>query len=162
MVADHWGNIRMQSTEKPLNFDGQLADIAVVFEWFFAATGCPGRPGAGKSILVLRFTLDFLERRQAENLCLPSFCWPPGTRDRRACTNGCPSWLAADYPALGASAPSGHMWAWELVRAGLVLPVLDGLDEIPESLRGEAIRHLNAALDRTSPVVLTCRAGGIP
>jgi hypothetical protein len=38
------------------------------------------------------------------------------------------------------------------------LPVLDGLDEIPASLRGEAMQSLNAAFHRDAPVVVTCRA----
>ena len=35
--------------------------------------------------------------------------------------------------------------------------VLDGLDEIPKSLRGQVIQGLNYAFDNGDPVVLTCR-----
>jgi hypothetical protein len=65
--------------------------------------------------------------------------------------------LTDDYPALAAKTPSGPSWAWELMRAGRVLPVLDGLDEIAESLRPQAIRELNMAFDGDAPVLMTCR-----
>lgn len=53
---------------------------------------------------------------------------------------------------------SGSTLAGELVRRRRVLPILDGLDELPESLRTEAIRALNRSLAADDPLVLTCRS----
>lgn len=36
--------------------------------------------------------------------------------------------------------------------------MLDGLDEVSEPLRGDALRGLNLALDNEAPVIVTCRA----
>lgn len=53
-------------------------------------------------------------------------------------------------PAYGANA------ARDLVKAGQILPILDGLDEMPEPLRPHAMTAINRALS-SSPMVLTCR-----
>ncbi|MEU6505445.1 hypothetical protein [Streptomyces sp. NPDC046942] len=45
-----------------------------------------------------------------------------------------------------------------LLAHGLLLPVLDGLDEIPKSARRSAVRGINLALGTERPVVVTCRA----
>ena len=45
----------------------------------------------------------------------------------------------------------------ELFEAGAIIPVLDGLDEIPRTLRAAAIRHLNRYLGGDHPMVLTSR-----
>jgi hypothetical protein len=67
-------------------------------------------------------------------------------------------WLAArlgeDYPALravGATMPRA------LVDQGMVVPVLDGLDELPEKYRPKVIAALNTSLGATGPVVVTSR-----
>src|SRR6202043_4191470 len=44
-----------------------------------------------------------------------------------------------------------------LLAAGLILPVLDGFDEIPEHVRGPAISRINNALRPGEQVVVTCR-----
>jgi hypothetical protein len=159
-VTDHWGNVCGQSTAgEPVNLDGQLDHVVDVFDQVPSGRLVVlGKPGAGKTVLTLRFTLDLLERRQPRDRVPVIFSlasWHPGQQSLHAWMS---ERLAADYPALGALAPSGSTWASELVHAGRVLPVLDGLDEILESLRGEAMQCLNAAFDHDAPVVLTCRA----
>lgn len=42
---------------------------------------------------------------------------------------------------------------------GLILPVLDGLDELPDGVRGSAITHINDALRPGEPLVVTSRTG---
>ncbi|MGH3779115.1 MAG: NACHT domain-containing protein [Pseudonocardiaceae bacterium] len=158
-LTDHWGNVRGQTTAgEPVNFDGQLDRVVDVFDQVPSRRLVVlGKPGAGKTVLTLRFTLDLLKRRQPGDpvpVIFSMASWHPGQQSLHAWLS---ERLAVDYPALGAPAPSGSTWAWELVHAGRVLPVLDGLDEIPESLRGEAMRRLNAAFDRNAPVLLTCR-----
>ena len=46
----------------------------------------------------------------------------------------------------------------ELIRQGLILPIVDGLDEINESERRVAIQQINSAISTIRPVVVTCRA----
>ncbi len=158
-VTDHWENICGQSAGAPVNLDGQLDQVVDVFNRVPSRRFVVlGKPGGGKSVLTLRFTLQFLERRQRRDrvpIIFPLVSWHPGRQSLHAWMS---DRLATDYPALGALAPSGSTWAWELVHAARVLPVLDGLDEIPKPLRAQAMRQLNTAFDRAAPVVLTSRA----
>jgi hypothetical protein len=45
-----------------------------------------------------------------------------------------------------------------MLAADLILPILDGLDEIPDETRGPAISRINDALRPSEPLVVTCRA----
>ncbi|GAU70300.1 transcriptional regulator [Streptomyces sp. NBRC 110611] len=158
-VADHWAGLSGRSaTAATVNPDGRLEQVADVFRRIPSGRLVVlGKPGAGKTVLTLRLTLDLLRSRQPQDpvpAIFPLLSWHPGQQSLHTWMS---ERLATDYPALGAPAPSGSTWAWELVRAGRLLPVLDGLDEIAEPLRADAMRRLNAALDRDTPVVLTCR-----
>src|SRR5262249_52980112 len=56
--------------------------------------------------------------------------------------------------------PSEHgatSWARALLEQRLVIPVLDGFDELPKSSRRLAIRQINAALRSGDPLVLASR-----
>jgi hypothetical protein len=120
-----------------------------------------GEPGAGKTILTVRLVLALLARRAPGGpvpFLAPVASWVPSREDLR-------SWLAArlviDYPALAAPPPAGGpepTQAAALLASGLILPVLDGLDEIPdEVLRDKAIGGINVALQPGQPLVVTCR-----
>jgi hypothetical protein len=72
------------------------------------------------------------------------------------------SWLAkrlvVDYPGLSASAGAERgSRARALLEAGLILLVLDGLDEIADAVRGPAIVRINGALRPGQRLVLTSR-----
>jgi hypothetical protein len=70
--------------------------------------------------------------------------------------------LAADRPALTAATPAcpgDGSWTEALLAAGLIVPILDGLDEIPGAVRAQAITRINDALRPGEPLVVTCRAG---
>jgi NACHT domain len=117
-----------------------------------------GEPGAGKTVLAMLLTLSLLERRQrqpdhAVPVLLSLSSWDPTAEHLHA-------WitrrLGEDYPAL-ASPTYGAAAPQQLVTTGRILPVLDGLDELPEPLGATVIRELDRArADR--PLVVTCRS----
>jgi hypothetical protein len=119
-----------------------------------------GAPGAGKTMLMVGLVLDLLTARMsgAPVPVLASLAsWNPKVTD----LNG---WLATqlaiDYPMLTAPAPpgaDGDTRIDALLRAGMIVPVLDGLDEIPDAVRGPAITRINDALRPGENLVLTCR-----
>ncbi len=119
-----------------------------------------GEPGAGKTILMVRLVLDLLSGRDPGGpvpFLAPVASWDPSEQDLRG-------WLAArllvDHPALAATPPVGvpePTQAAALLGMGLILPVLDGLDEIPDQLRGSAISRINDALRPGEQLVMTCR-----
>jgi len=119
-----------------------------------------GEPGSGKTMLMVRLVLDLLARR-VEGGPVPILAsvssWNPAVQDLR-------DWLDArlliDYPALANFPPVGRTEstrAAALLASGMILPVLDGLDEIPEQVRGPAINRINDALRPGEQVVVTCR-----
>ena len=119
-----------------------------------------GPAGSGKSVLVRRFALSWLTRESDDEprrvpVVLSLNTWNPA-HDLR-------TWivtrLVSEHPALGRRVLSGGTIAKELLDGGHLLPVLDGFDEIAESLRAgaDALRELNKAFNERAPVVLTSR-----
>lgn len=111
-----------------------------------------GEPGSGKTVLAMLLTLGVLEARDPGGpvpVLLPVSSWDP-VRERLD------DWivrtLAQPYYNGRAEIPR------TLLTRGLLLPVLDGLDEIPESARRSAIRGINDAIGGERPIVVTCRA----
>ena len=111
-------------------------------------------------MLMVRLVLDLLARRTAGGPVpfLASIAsWNPVEQDLR-------EWLGVqlviDHPALANAAAEGtpgSTRAAELLASGLVLPILDGLDEVPDEVRGLTIRRINDALRPGEQVVMTCR-----
>jgi hypothetical protein len=62
------------------------------------------------------------------------------------------------YRVLADEARFGPSVAAALLLHGRIVPVLDGLDELPEDLRVGAVQGINYYLDRNRPIVVTCRA----
>ncbi|MFB7937971.1 helix-turn-helix domain-containing protein [Streptomyces sp. NPDC056049] len=113
-----------------------------------------GRAGSGKSVLAIRFTLDLLEAPATHGRVPVIFSissWDPTLTTLRDWLIGR---LLRDHPHLARRGPYGTTLAAALVDADLVLPVLDGFDEIAEGLRGAALEALNTT---SSPLVLTSR-----
>lgn len=119
-----------------------------------------GEPGAGKTMLMVRLVLDLLARRTGGEpvpFLASVASWNPAEQDLRG-------WLAAQlligHPALGDPPPAGmneSNQAAALLASGWILPVLDGLDEIPGEIRGPAISRINDALRLGEKMVVTCR-----
>ncbi|MEV5532248.1 NACHT domain-containing protein [Streptomyces prunicolor] len=127
-----------------------------------------GEPGAGKTVLLLRLLLGLLQRRMANTatdavaavpVLFPLATWNPTRQDLYAWMS---QRLAADYPNLAESAPArfGKIdRARALLDNRLILPVLDGFDEIASPLRSAALSAINEALPFGHPVVLSSRVG---
>ncbi|GAA2707785.1 MULTISPECIES: hypothetical protein [Streptomyces] len=111
-----------------------------------------GEPGAGKTVLAILLTLGLLRARSDGGpvpVLLAASSWDP-VRERLD------DWIVQ---ALAASYYSGREeMPRTLLERGLLLPILDGLDEIPESARRSAIRSINRALGGDRPIVVTCRS----
>lgn len=118
-----------------------------------------GEPGSGKSMLMVRMVLDLLADRVPGGsvpLLVPLASWNPGTQTLR-------DWLSdrliLDYGALGnkrSRLDQGSLFS-QLLKERLIMPLLDGLDEMPEQLRSRAIEAINDALRPAESVVITCR-----
>lgn len=159
-LTDHWANIRRLpagSADSPLEIAGRLDEIVDTYRRIPSGRlVILGRSGSGKTILTLRFVLDFVKSRARTDAVPVIFgvgSWNPTTVTLR-------DWLAGqltrDYPGLAATGTHGQRLAAALVDAGRVLPVLDGFDEIAAGLRRPALEALNAT---AMPLLLTSRPG---
>ncbi|MFD7288688.1 helix-turn-helix domain-containing protein [Streptomyces sp. NPDC059863] len=113
-----------------------------------------GRAGSGKSVLAIKFALDLLAAPAAPARVPVIFSigsWDPTTTTLRDLLV---DRLLRDHPHLARRIPSSSTLAAALVDADLILPVLDGFDEIAEALRAAALETLNAT---SLPLVLTSR-----
>ena len=120
-----------------------------------------GEPGAGKTMLLVRLVLDLIARRAHGDpvpVLLPMLSWDPATENLG-------TWLAGqlqkDNSLLAASAPSmngaARTLAEALLDAGLIVPVLDGLDEMPSGIRTPAIGQVNGIVRPGTAVIVSCR-----
>ncbi|MBX9361265.1 NACHT domain-containing protein [Streptomyces sp. WAC04114] len=123
-----------------------------------------GEPGAGKTVLAIMLVLGLLGNREsgvAVPVLLSVSSWDP-------VSESLDDWivqsLATAYYNGRPEVPR------RLLDRRLLLPVLDGLDEMPESARRSAVRGINLACGDGRGVVVTCRsteyedviAGGAP
>lgn len=144
----------------PKELAGSGSDIGEVFNR--VPTGrlvVLGEPGAGKTTLLVRLLLELLSRRGSGEpvpLLLSLASWDPEAQDLR-------SWieqrLINEWIFLAEPAPSGKgaSRARALLDAGLIVPVLDDLDEISAKVRGSAIDKINDALRPGERLVLAAR-----
>ncbi|WP_157901148.1 NACHT domain-containing protein [Streptomyces davaonensis] len=120
-----------------------------------------GEPGAGKTMLLLTLLLGLLDQRQPGGpvpVIFPLASFNPTRQDLQAWIR---ERLEADYPGLRAPAPVPHSrasLAAVLLRERLVLPLLDGFDELPENLRPQALHAVNEALPPGHAFVLAGRS----
>jgi NACHT domain-containing protein len=117
-----------------------------------------GAPGAGKSVFAMVLALQVLEHRapgEAVPVVFPAGSWDPSAvrlRDWLA------SYLTDNYQFGAATVRDRRRLVRTLVDRRLILPVLDGLDEMPEPLRGAALDEINRGIDVDQALIVTCRA----
>ncbi|ARP68927.1 XRE family transcriptional regulator [Streptomyces pluripotens] len=159
-LTDHSENIQRVApgaTAHRVDLSGDLSSAAEVYRRIRSGRlVILGRGGSGKSILAIRFVLDVLEEWSVPDPIPVLFSvgsWDPTATALR-------DWLVErllrDHPHLARRVPSGTTLAAALVDADLILPVLDGFDEIAEGLRSPALEALNIT---SWPLVLTSRRG---
>ena len=161
-VCDHWANIRADGINEPLDLSG-LVDLANPDAFQQVVTDprlrsrivLLGDPGAGKTALLIRLTLALLAARSRQNhddraaapalLPVPALLrlttWNPAEQTLHQWVH---TRLEADY---GQRHP---------VATAHLMPLLDGLDEMPEHRRKQALLAISNTFTDT-PLVLTSR-----
>ena len=113
-----------------------------------------GEPGAGKSTLALLYVLaaiDAVGPDEPVPVLLSVAGWDPHEQIEEWVLRR----LAEDYPHLAGRRDDGLR---NLVVDRQVVPVLDGLDEMPRGLLGQALQDLDRAAGSGMRMVLTCRS----
>ncbi|MFB9410298.1 NACHT domain-containing protein [Dactylosporangium matsuzakiense] len=111
-----------------------------------------GEPGVGKSTLAVLLTLALLARRSDGDpvpVLLTTGSWDPRREHLDAFLV---RRLGELYPSVRPGA------ALRLIDRGLLVPVLDGLDEMAGPVQALAVAALSEAIGRDRPLVLTSRA----
>ncbi|MFE4972773.1 NACHT domain-containing protein [Kitasatospora sp. NPDC056651] len=109
-----------------------------------------GGPGSGKSTMAVLLVVELLRRMREGDpvpVLLPLASWRPRVEHLEAWLE---RQLLREYPYLSAGTVR------LLRQGGRILPVLDGLDELPADERPLALEWLNT-LEVGNPLVLTCR-----
>jgi hypothetical protein len=124
-----------------------------------------GGPGYGKSMLLLRLVLDMVKLRGSGEpvpVFVPMTTWDAEHDSLREWLE---KQLPIDYPGLGALVSSGEGESSRiaaLLAEQKIVPVLDGLDEMPSRARAAALHRLNEAFaspSRPLRLVMTSRTG---
>ncbi|MFF3639060.1 NACHT domain-containing protein [Streptomyces sp. NPDC002250] len=146
--------------DRPAGLAGKGGDIAHVLERIpTRRLVVLGEPGAGKTMLLIRLLLALLEHRPPGGpvpVLFPLASWDPARQDLY-------TWMAdelsRDHPSLQgrASEPSSGDQPRALCEARLILPLLDGLDELPQTVRTRALQTINQTLPAGHPFVLSSR-----
>lgn len=151
-IADHWSNIRSDGHPMPLNLDDCL-DLrrpdalhqVLTDERLRGRVILLGEPGAGKTTLLLREALRLLRARTSGDRVPVLLRLPTWNPDEQTLEQWITTQLATEY---------GHR---SLITTSHLLPLLDGLDEMPAPRRARAVQAINNTFDPDQPLVLTSR-----
>ncbi|MFI2209180.1 NACHT domain-containing protein [Streptomyces sp. NPDC020141] len=140
---------------RDLDLNGDLRGIADIYRKVASRRlVILGRAGSGKSVLAVKLVLDLLTAPEFAVRVPVIFSigsWDPTTTTVRDLLV---DRLLRDHPHLARRSGDGATLAAALVDAELILPVLDGFDELAEALRSPALDALNST---SLPLVLTSR-----
>ena len=117
-----------------------------------------GEAGAGKSVLAMLLTLRLLkdpEPGQQVPMLLPIASWNPA---QESLQDFLVRRLGEDYPSLAEHGEDGQTLARLLAARRRILPVLDGLDELPTGMLPRAVQALDTYAAPDRPLVVTCRS----
>jgi hypothetical protein len=109
-------------------------------------------PGAGKTGVAILLLLGLCrDQRMAQvPVLVPAASWNP---EREHLGRWLARRIAAGHYAGDVEVPL------QLLACNMIMPILDGLDEIPERLRPAALLGIERARGRSRPLVLTARIG---
>ncbi|MEV0695254.1 NACHT domain-containing protein [Streptomyces sp. NPDC050388] len=116
-----------------------------------------GAPGSGKSVLTLllaRKLIDSWRPGDPVPVVLSLSSWRPRIKLQ--------DWMARHIAALSPALGRRRRWGEDLATAlvdskGSVMPILDGLDELPVALHRSAVEAIDKAIAADDPLVVTCR-----
>ncbi|MEV0172143.1 NACHT domain-containing protein [Streptomyces sp. NPDC050803] len=111
-----------------------------------------GGPGSGKTMLLIRLLLALTTERTQGAPVPVLFSLASWNPEEQTLDSWMVERLARDYAGLGEPRT-----ALALLEHRLILPVLDGFDEIPPPCRATALDAINTALPPGHPLVLTSR-----
>jgi hypothetical protein len=114
-----------------------------------------GDAGSGKSVLARLLMAELLKNRGPADpvpVFLPLWSWDPG---REHLNDWMKRRIRGAYPELEEEAAYGPTAIAALVDQGLVLPILDGLDALPEQCRTPVVT--DGGLRSQEQLILTCR-----
>ncbi|WP_165521849.1 NACHT domain-containing protein [Micromonospora zingiberis] len=151
-IADHWSNIRSDGEPTPLNLDGCL-DLhhpdalhqVLTDKRLRGRVVILGEPGAGKTSLLLREALRLLQTRNPEDRVPVLLRLPTWNPDEQTLEQWIISQLTTEY---GYRRP---------ITTNQLLPMLDGLDEMPAPRRARAVHAISNTFDPDQPLILTSR-----
>ncbi|GII86756.1 hypothetical protein Ssi03_47460 [Sphaerisporangium siamense] len=116
-----------------------------------------GEPGSGKTTLAVQLIMELLKTRRPDEpvpVLMSAARWDTDIHPELH------DWVAAcldmDYPALRAEGLAPDTPVTLAIR-GEVLPVIDGLDELPGDARVGVLCALNRSMSESDQLIVTCR-----
>jgi hypothetical protein len=162
-LAVHWtpraGSDAHGSGQNAAVRPGHMADISALVEDFrrcrrLVVLGSPESSKTTISIFILLGLLETREDSEPVPVLLSAATWDRDNEDLH-------SWLirrlTREYPDLADTTEYGATAIRELVDQRRVLPVIDGLDELPARRRDRMLRALNREFPAGAWLIITCR-----